>query len=149
MGFTPPQFPNLSVAWAVSSAQARDAAPFLLPACDTPTLDCRPSIINNVSALEVQYHWSPMLSVRPMASVALGSVRTGYLYRVVGASRRTDSLQSSPFVTLAAGGELSPARWLHVNVSAGYRQAFGKTGPNASVSNSGFALTSLLVLGRH
>ena len=60
---------------------------------------------------------------------------------------RLDSVQSSTFVTVGGGGELSLARWLHVTAIAGYRQSFGRSNTVGIVTNSGFTLTSLLVVG--
>jgi hypothetical protein len=51
-------------------------------------------------------------------------------------------------VTVRGGGEFSLVSWLHVDVLAGYREVFRNSSLARTVSNSGFTLTSLLVIGK-
>lgn len=158
LGFTLQQLPDWAVAYAYGHASPPfDSAAFFAPACDNanlveipagkPVAGCHPTIVANSSALEVQYRWHPTRSVHPLASVTLGRLTTGYFFVPLGKKRFIDSLQSSTIVTLGGGGELNLARWLHLTAVVGYRQSFGKTIPNGSVSNSGLTVTSLLVVG--
>ena len=158
LGYSSSRFPNWAAAWALTTAQgAHDSAAFVEPRCYTGTIaeqqagkgaGCHPRIFANSNALDVQYRWRVTRSLRPVASLGLGRLRTGYLYRVVGGPRRSDSVQTSPVVTVRGGGELSLTAWAHVTFLAGYRESFRNTSLNGTVSNSGFAVTSLLVLGK-
>ena len=152
LGFSPKQFPHWAGAFAFNYVLPPfDSASFVEPTCFTTTgagAGCHPRIAGNSSALEVQHRWYPTQPVHPVASVALGLLTTEYFVRTGTYSARADSTQASPFVTVGGGGEFSLARWLHVTVTAGYRESFGKTIPNGTVSNSGFTLTTLLLVGK-
>ena len=142
VGYTLEQFPRWAGAFSFShSSPPFDTATYIEPKCGNT--GCRPAIVHDWSALEVQYRWSPAHPVHPLASVALGRINTGYFW-----PRQSDSTEASTFLALGGGGELTIARWLHVSVVTGYRQSFRKTIPNRTVSNSGFSITSLLLVGR-
>jgi len=51
-------------------------------------------------------------------------------------------------VSLSGGGELNIARWLHLSVSAGYREVFRPRTAAGAIAPSGFTLTSLLLFGK-
>ena len=135
LGYTPRLFPNWSVAVAYTGASGTDSAAFFVPTCYTShseyqankAVGCHPRITSNASALEVQYRWRRTSEVRPVASVAYGSLRTTYGYSTLGPITGDDSAQVSPFVTLRGGGEFSLASWAHVSLLAGYRDAFRKS----------------------
>src|SRR4051812_27392418 len=157
LGLSRPEFPHWAVALSGTSAAGKyDSASFVEPTCFNGTAEefrarkeagCHPRITANSSALEVQYRWLMNRAVRPVAAVAVGRLRTSYVYRRVG-DYQADSAQTAQFVTLRGGGELSLASWVHVDVLAGYREAFRKTSLRKTVSNSGFTATWLLIVGR-
>jgi len=108
---------------------------------------CYPHVIAAFSALDVQKRWRPARMVHPLASLAVGQLRTRNIYR--GSNEwRVDSARASGIVALSGGGELNIARWLHLSVSAGYREVFRSTTPLGAIAPSGFTLTSLLLFGK-
>jgi len=157
LGYTRAQSPNWSAAVAVTSTKQADSAVFFVPTCDARTIEekqarkapgCHPIISQNSSAFEVQYRWHRTQSVRPVASVALGWLRTGYTYISLVPVRGADSTRASPFMTLRGGAEYSLAPWVHVAVLAGYRESFRNTSLNTTSSNSGFTIGTLFMVGR-
>jgi hypothetical protein len=158
LGLTRPEFPHWAFALSATAARGpHDSATFFEPRCSTGTAaeqqrgkaaGCHPSIFSNSAALEMQYRWRTAHSLRPVASMAVGSLRTTYDYLSREHAAGDDSAQASPFVTLRGGGEFSLAPWVHVALLAGYRDAFHNSSLSKTVSNSGFTVTSLLVIGR-
>jgi len=132
------------------------SASFFVPTCLTTVEEwraqkaagCHPKIFSNSRALNVQYRWRPTQSVRPIASVALGTLRTAYNYSTLDSTKYPDSSQTSTFATVRGGGEFSIARLVHIAVLAGYRKSFRNTSLNTTSSNSGFTIGTLLMIGR-
>src|SRR5688500_9682734 len=86
-GYTP--FPHWTAAFAYSHAGPPfDSASYIEPTCartnaellDGKGTGCRPRIVHNWSALEVQYRWNPTHRVHPLASGAVGRLSTGYFW---------------------------------------------------------------------
>jgi hypothetical protein len=158
LGISRPEYPHWTVAWSgTSSSSKRDSATFFEPNCYTGTLaeeqsgtgkGCHPRIFQTSTALLVQYRWLTDRRARPTASVAFGSSSARYLYRIAERSVASDSLRTSPIVTLRGGGEFGITSWAHVNLMAGYQTFFGDVRMKPIGSNSGFTLTSMLVFGQ-
>ena len=150
-GFAVDALPTLSFQLTFTNVHPTDSANYIEPKCvpfgSLPKSDvCRPHIISNSTAFEVQKRWEPRRSVHALASVSLGEVTTGNQYNPRGCCTGavTDSVRRTSFVSLGGGGEVSLARALHVNVMAGYRGIVG----SERASPSGFTLSAMLVIGQ-
>ena len=150
-GFALDALPTLSFQLTNTFVHPKDSADYIEPKCilpgSLPRSDvCRPHIISNSTAFEVQKRWEPRRSVHALASASLGEVTTGNQYNPRGCCTGavTDSVRRTSFVSLGGGGEVSLARALHVNVMAGYRGIVG----SERASPSGFTLSAMLVIGQ-
>ena len=153
LGFTLDSLPTWAFGMSVGGVSHPDHSATFQNGCYTyvntvrTKTGCYPTITGNSTALDVEKRWRPTETVHPLASAALGLLRTRNIYR--GSTAWTvDSSRASGFVGLSGGGELNIARWLHLSVSAGYRQVFHPNTPAGSIAPSGFTLTSLLLFGK-
>ena len=156
VGFALDALPTWAFALSGNWVMDQDRAAYFEPKCFTyvngvrTQTGCYPVIQAQSTALEVEKRWGPTATVHPLASASLGRVNTGNVYRNTARClcSSKDSSWTSPFVTLGGGGELNIARWLHVALTAGYREVFRRGAPSGTVSPSGLTLTSLLIVGR-
>jgi hypothetical protein len=155
-GFAVDALPTWAFAVSGTWPARPDEAAYFEPKCFTyvggakTQTGCHPKIMSVATAVDVAKRWQPTRLVHPLVSAAIGRVRTGNTYANSSLPYRgaVDSMRTSALASLGGGGELNVTSWLHLTVTAGYREVFGQRSGAGVVSPSGFTLTSLVLIGK-
>jgi hypothetical protein len=139
--------PDWTAVWATSSVVNDHGTDEYRRVCSFATT-CAPRVAVETGAFEVQRRWGRERRIHPLASVAVGELRTAYKYSGPAGFRYQDSVQTRRFVAMGGGIEARVFPWIHGALIGGYRATSGSTIPHATSSNSGPTLAWLVEIGR-
>lgn len=148
VGLTLRRLPDWTIVFASNNVGDWDTTGYVVPNSN----GYHPHLAAISSGIEVQRRWSSNSLIHPVATAGAGQLINSYnysFYPKTGAREfHQDETTTVSYATLAGGGELNLAGWLHFVVTAGYRAAGSSSIPYGTGSNSGFSTVALLEFGK-